>query len=192
MFKTTLSVKGVNFKDFQKNIERNISEVKSEIKNLGQEVMNQMKANVSSGIHRDGSTGKLANAIDITVEEDTQSISVGIGSLNKLNSQAPYWFVVNYGVSFPKGSSYADAISRIDSLPKFIPGGGKYAPLGSFNGNAPDGRFAGTGVGRANWGYGTGNFTFVAKNPVHPINYIEKSSAWLSVMWGDFWSKKIK
>ena len=192
MFKTTVVVQGVHFKDFQKNLEQNIQNIKSEIKDLGQEVLTQMKLNISSGIHRDGSTGRLSNAIDMTIDESDQTISVGIGSLEKLNRQVPYWFVVNYGVSFPKGSSYEDAIRNIDSLPRFVPGGGKYAPLGSFNGSAPDGRFAGTGVGRAGWGYGTGGFTFIAKNPVHPINYIEKTSAWLSQTWGDFWNEKIK
>lgn len=190
MFKTTISIQGSNLADLQKTIDRDIAEIKSTIKEMGQAVATQMKENVSTGIHRNGSSGKLANAIDMTITEDDDSILVGIGNIDTLNTQVPYWFVVNYGVSFPKGSTYADAIRNIDSLPKFIPGGGKLVSPGSFAGSAPDGRLAGTGVGTTRWG--TGGFTFAAKHPVKPINYIEKSSAWVSQMWGSIWKDKIK
>lgn len=185
MLKTTVTVKGSGL-DIAGFIEKNKQDIKSKLVELGQQVTAQMKININTGIHRNGSTGKLATNIDMTILDQLEYFSVGIGDIEKLNRSVPYWFVVNYGVSYPKGSSYEDAIKNIDSLPKFIPGNGNLAPAGSFAGFAPDGALAGTGVGGSRWGVGTGKFGLIAKNPVHPINYIEKTSAWVSQMWGDF------
>lgn len=185
MLKTTVTIKGAHI-DVKSFIEKSKEEIKDKLIELGHQTTAQMKTNIDTGIHRNGSTGKLAGAIDMTVEETLDTFSVGIGNIEKLNRLAPYWFVVNYGVSYPKGSSYEDAIKNIDSLPKFIPGNGNFAPMGSFGGQAPDGQLAGTGVGTVRWGVGTGKFGMSAKNPINPINYIEKTSAWLSQMWGDF------
>lgn len=185
MLKTTISVKGSGL-DLQSLIEKSKDDIKSKLIELGQQTATIMQANINSGIHRNGSSGKLANAVDVTIEEGLDTFSVGVGNIDKLNRNAPYWFVVNYGRSYPKGSSYEDAIKNIDALPKFIPGNGNLTPAGSFNGFAPDPSLAGTGVGGSRWGVGTGNFGLIAKNPINPINYIEKTSAWLSQMWGDF------
>lgn len=85
-------------------------------------------------------------------------VSWGIGHIPSLQTQSPYWYVLNYG--------------KTVSGRRFIPGNGKGVP-GYFQ---PSGRpDANKSNGREPFIYSPGTFVMYPKNPIRPINYIEST-----------------
>lgn len=89
----------------------------------------------------------IEDAINYIVNRSETSLFIGIGEIDKLNSEAPHWFVQNYGGMFPSGTQ------------PFIPGGGKFVP-GAFQGN--------------NFIYAPySQMGMIPKKPIEPKHYIE-------------------
>lgn len=83
-------------------------------------------------------------------------ISWGIGNISVLQTQSPYWYVLNYG--------------KTVGGRRFIPGGGKavpgfFQPSGAPMGNKRNGREA--------FVYSPGTFIMYPKQAIRPINYIQ-------------------
>lgn len=109
--------------------------------------------------HLDG-TLPLEKSIKLHILATAPAIvSWGIGDLSVLQTQSPYWYVLNYG--------------KTVSGKRFIPGGGKAVP-GYFQ---PSGRpDANKKNGREPFIYDPGTFVMYPKNPIRPINYIESTN----------------
>src|SRR5687767_12182231 len=78
----------------QQNVEKGMAEI-------GKRVEDQMTVFVRLGINRTGSTGNLQNSISHRLMKDKNNIFVGVGDVEKMFREAPYWFVANYGARWP-------------------------------------------------------------------------------------------
>ena len=125
-------------------------------------ILSYMQNTINSGRKREGGTGKLAKSMDIWRDPNTVGqIHWGIGSINKLNNEVPYWYVINYGKTIG-GQAY-------------IPNYGNFVP-GSFRGGDGHPRADLIGKGTEHFDYGTGSKTgMFPKSSIRPINYIEKT-----------------
>lgn len=117
-----------------------------------------IKGKITESIQRPGSTGNLANSF--FAERITDS-SWGIGNISFLNSKAPYWRWINYGVA----------------------GTGRKVPpktTGAFNPGDPAPNASTFGEGRFyhNAGGGSGHiFQLNPNKPIDPHNYIQRTVA---------------
>ena len=76
------------------------------ITNLAAKAVDAVRHYIETSKKREGGTGKLERAIDYEVEKTSNGVVVGIGNIDKLNQEAPYWFVVNYGRRFDTGEEF--------------------------------------------------------------------------------------
>lgn len=90
----------------------------------------------------------------------TAEVRLGIGNIQTLNSEIPYWYFINYGKMFKTGSS--------------LPNYGNKVASGSFDGDKPR-----KGASGQRWQVGQGKYTFKAKKPIEPKHYIEAGSEFL-------------
>lgn len=124
----------------------------TEIEKLAKETAVVMKQKITDGIKRPGSTGHLADGINA---EQINKFSWGVGNINILNAQVPYWRHINFG-SLAIGANWQHRV-----------------PRGGFNpgSSAPNG-----GSFRAGrWQVGNDHFSFVPKNPIPAQNYIDRT-----------------
>lgn len=121
---------------------------------------------------RDGSTGRLENAILV---EKIDSYSYGVGNIPFMSQPdvAPYWGLLNAGGMVP---------------PKARKVGGYFG-----ENRPPLSQYAGTGGGTEHWTYmprdqksysggglfGGRKFLMIVENPIAPMNYIEQTTNWL-------------
>lgn len=129
----------------------------AELSVIGDSAHSHMREHIDAHITRPGSTGNLSSSITKDFTAGGGRLFVGIGNIDILNAQAPYWYVLNYG-------------KMITGEP-FIPGGGKWVPRGEFQPGTPEPNPSDFRGGR--WVPGAGGHTFQAKRPIEPINYIE-------------------
>lgn len=101
---------------------------------IGKRMHNFIRRYINNNRKRTGGTGNLARSIDFQDLSSPGRISWGIGNIDKLQTSAPYWYVVNYGKKTKGG--------------KFRPGGGKYIP-GRYSDGYPDSSKRGQGKYRA-------------------------------------------
>ena len=129
--------------------------------------------------HRRGSTGNLAQSIEFKLVVKKNDVFVGVGDIDKMFAQAPYWYVANYGSKWPGSLA---AVQAGITGPKFIPP----PNLGFFS----DGRVnsSKTGAGSAQWGHtGIGGNDLLIPKSFRPINYIENTQGWLKTYWKKYW-----
>lgn len=125
---------------------------------VGAKLTHYMRHYITSNRKRAGGTGNLARAIKFEKTIGAGVFSWGIGNINLLNSQAKYWYVVNYGKKV--------------SGELFVPGGRKYRPIGFTDGRA-DSSKRGQGTAKAI------SFKKIAgggdpiPSVIRPINYIQ-------------------
>ncbi len=105
-----------------------------------------IKEKITERIERDGSTGNLANSF--TTVKITGGW--GVGDIDFLNKQAPYWYWQNFGI--------AQSGRKIPPESKGAFGSGKPRPT--------------AGAGGSRWGT-TGNFFINPKKPIEAKNYIQ-------------------
>jgi hypothetical protein len=94
----------------------------------------------------------LENHIDVEFFED----GWGVGDIAELNDIAPYWAAINFGSAHMVGR-------RVPS--------GAFSPIRS----NPDPTF----FRQDRWVEGAGHWSFIVKNPIPAMNYIEKTVFWL-------------
>lgn len=137
---------------------KKIDGLKAKIKELGATTRDKMKETITINKKRPGG-GELEKSI--TVDYMVDGVSWGVGNISKLNSEVPYWKAVNWGSSHIVG--------------KKVPAG-EFAP-GEARPSKPSFR-----AGR--WIKGTGKYSFVSKNPIPPMNYVEKTVFWFKSVLG--------
>lgn len=128
---------------------------------LGQSLQIYMQNYINSRRKRRGTTGNLAKSVTFDVISTFPArVEWGVGNISVLNTQAPYWYVVNYG-------------KMVGGQP-FVPNRGRFVP-GSFEGNAPHPAMK-TGVQKFNYNDGS-KMGMSPKSAIRPLNYIQASRA---------------
>ena len=163
MFKVSIKVTGID--ESIRSVEQLVNGVSQRMSDLGLDTVEFMRTTIHNSAKR-GSMGNLGNAIRKYQGYFGPVEWVGVGLIDELNQKAPYWSVVNYGGYVPP------------------------ANIGMFeNTGAPDSSLTGRGtevwhhVGTAAAAYGL-NFWFMRpKSPIRPMNYIESTLSFLSVVW---------
>ena len=137
--------------------------------NLIQEARQQMVEKIQSTRKREPENDNLANNIKVYEIDTTAKQHLGIGNIDELNKNAPYWSVQNYGVT--------------KNNEPFIPGNGKNVPYGAFKNTGkpvPGGSGERWEKGKEN---AIGKFgayhTFSAKKPIEPKHYIEAGKRYI-------------
>lgn len=155
MARSRVNIKGVSkFRNTEIIQVGNLSRRQLEVLALSTERV--IKEKITESIQRPGSTGNLANSF--FAERITDS-SWGVGNISFLNSKAPYWRWINFGVA----------------------GTGRKVPpksIGSFNPapGAPSADAFGTGRFQQNSGPG-GGFLLIPTKAIEPHNYIQRTLA---------------
>lgn len=147
------------------SIKRNWFEFQEKALELGQDVEQYMQNYINAHRKRTGGTGNLAKLMKLEVLSTAPArIEWGIGDINVLNQQAPYWYVVNYG--------------KTTSGQKYIPNYGNFVP-GKYRGG--DGRPDASQRGRGTEGfqYQRGAWGMYPSSPIRPMHYISVASAHL-------------
>lgn len=133
---------------------------KEEINKLGHDTAEKMKETISAGKVRPqvGEPTTLENAIEVEYFGDKEGW--GVGNIDKLNDSVNYWKAVNYGSSHMVG---------------------KHLPLGVFDPGEPAPNNVAFRKGRWKKGdsYDGKSYSPIVKNPIPPMNYIEKTVNWL-------------
>lgn len=179
MTKIIVNIKGLDrsiedVKADKRNIEKGLTEIADRIRD-------RLRQEIDGGRHRSNSSpGTLSKAITVTrLSRDKETLFVGVGNIDKMFKEAPYWFVLNYGAHWP-GSKGA-AVAGNTGAP-FIPGPVK----GSFDGQPPIAGAVGSAELNAD-----GQFWITPKT-FRPVRYIDKTDSWLAVFWNKFWLDKIR
>ncbi len=122
------------------------------VMNMGIATKDKMKNTVIENIKRPGSTGKLVGAITYEDISAGDYIGWGVGNIDILNKEAPYWKIQNFGSSHIVGKDFYG----------FFQPGEEHPDVGHFR----EGRF-----------YEQGDFGWkmTPKNPIPPMNYISKT-----------------
>ena len=117
---------------------------------LAKETENVIRETIRASVKRPGSTGLLADSF----HAEMTAFGAGVGRISFLNREVPYWRHQNFG-SLAIGANWQHRVPKGE----FRPGEAK----------PTDSEF---GTGR--WVTG-GQYSFVPKNPIPPMNYIEKT-----------------
>lgn len=158
------------FDEIIKDVKAFDAEIKQEINDLGPATALMMLSIIAASKVRpqNGEPLDLENHIKCEFFEG----GWGVGDVEDLKESAPYWAAINWGSSHmvgkrvPQGSfSASDTTGNVK--------GGKSKDVGS---TKPDQAFFRTG----RWVTDKGNFSFIVKRPIPPMNYIEKTLFWLS------------
>jgi hypothetical protein len=107
---------------YRKTIGQFWMKVQNEVTPMGKAIHHYMLSYINNNCKRAGSTGNLEKAINYDIIHGAGIVGFGIGNMDILNSQASYWFVINYGKKI--------------TGEMFIPGGGKYRPVEFVDGKA--------------------------------------------------------
>jgi hypothetical protein len=146
---------GEKFEQLIRYIEDNMvyGEAQEAMRVLGHHCADNMKENINSSRKRpDKGTHNLENVITAETLNTVGGIEVGVGRIETLKAEAPYFEVLDVG--------------------GYIPNNGNFVPLGSFIPGEPKpnaGNFR-----EGNWEVG-GKFTFKPKRAIEGINYIGKA-----------------
>lgn len=142
-----------------KEVQVNTEELKKSLNDLGPKTQEKMKSIIGESKVRpqNGEPLDLENHISLEYFED----GWGVGDIDILNDQAPYWAAINWGSSHLLG---------------------KRVPMGAFSPGEPkpsqdffrQGRWA-EGVA----GYTQAHYSFIVQKPIEPMNYIETTVDWL-------------
>jgi len=115
---------------------------------IAEKTASRMGEIIQDSIKRPPNTGKLAMSITSEILNSTGGIEVGIGNVSKMNSEAPYWLVLNDGGYLPPPA------------------------VGFFGeGNPPR-----AGASGERWTDDPGAFPMTPKKVTEPVRYIEISN----------------
>ena len=145
---------GKKFDNLIRYIESNLiySELQEEAINLADNTVNHMRDTISSSKKRHSLGNNLEKTIDKEILNTTGNIDIGIGNINKLKTDAPYYEVLDAGGYIPYSTV-------------------KGAPLGSFYGNPPV-----PGGSGENWERsGDKGYFMKPKKPIEGLDYINKA-----------------
>lgn len=138
-------------------------ELQEDLYNLGQETHKFMQQTIVNNIKRPGSTGNLVRNIEFHFFSAGYTCGFWIGDIDNLNTNAPYWRWLNYGVA---------------GTGRRIPPGSNEGAIGHFAPGIPEptqGDFRGGRWQQAKRSPTLGLFRIYPKKPIEAINYIESS-----------------
>jgi len=130
--------------------------LEAEATGLAETTVERMRNTIVENKKRpDLGTHKLENAIDWeeVLNNPGKELIIGIGNVDKLKTEAPYFEVLDSG--------------------GFIPNNGNFVPLGSFAPGVAEPNPANFREGQ--WQVGGGKFTFKAKKAIEGIDYIDSA-----------------
>lgn len=146
----------------ESELNKNWFQFQFEAAELGEEVLKYIHSFIAThkkrpAVKHVGKIKSLEEAIKLDKFPAVAQVGWGIGDISKLKNIAPHWYAINVG--------------------GMIPGKGKLVPPGSF---APGDPVPSQGSFRqGNWQVGRSvgdkTFSFKAKRPIEPMNYIENS-----------------
>lgn len=158
----TITVKGKDdpantldlFDDIVKEVKFDLTLIQDKLRLLGYDCADQMVAIIIQNKKRpqNGEDLDLENHIGIVYNNEN---GWGVGDIDELNSDAPYWAAVNWGSNHMVG--------------RRVPGG-SFSPINE----KPELDF----FRQDRWVTG-GRFSFIVKNEIPAMNYIEKTIFWL-------------
>lgn len=129
-------------------------EAQNKMMDLAEETVFNMRKIIQENKVRRTSGNNLEKTIEAIPLNTTGGVEIGIGDIQKLNTDAPYWRVIDIGGYVPYSNTAG-------------------APLGSFEGDRPQ-----TGIvsGNQNWERsGEKGFFMKPKSPIVGIDYIGRS-----------------
>jgi hypothetical protein len=157
MIKITVDWKGKKgFDNLIRYIENNLvyAEAQEQVRILGHHTADNMRETIKNSKKRHSFGSNLEDNILTETLNTTGGVEVGVGRISQLKANAPYYEVLDAGGYVPYSTR-------------------KGAPLGSFEGDAPDSRVV---SGNQNWERsGDKGFFMKPKNPIEGIDYIGKA-----------------
>lgn len=172
MVRVSVQRMGTNVKNIIREWDKLWIDIQNDIFDLGKDIHLYMISYIQAHKKRPQAEfpTTLENAIKLVDLSGMGKGGFGIGEIEKLNREAPYWRFVNYGIAL-SGTT--------------IPGRGKRVPPGFFNpgiaipsiGDFRSGRW------KKGWNseYGR-NYSFKSKNPMPAMNYIEATGQYTDLM----------
>ncbi len=137
-------------------IQRQIAQVQSLAKRhtflLAEATVKEIQETIHENTKRPGSTGLLADSF----HAEMTALGAGVGRISFLNKEVPYWRHINFG-SLAIGANWQHRV-----------------PRGGFQPGDPIPNQDSFGDGR--W-VSIGKYSFIPKNPIPSMNYIEKALA---------------
>ena len=124
---------------------------------LGQHILSYLQTYINANSHREGKTGNLANAMKLDLIAGEGMVGWGIGKIEDLNKNVPYWYLINFG--------------GLTTIAREGRGVGGYFGTG----DAPDSKYRGTGVGSQRFTQARDYFIMKPKSPIKGMNYIEST-----------------
>ncbi len=151
---------------FLKKVETLFLETNRAAIDIGNETKDKMRSIIKSNIRRkSGSTGNLEKSINVAVERGLGEFIVGVGIIQEMDINAPYWYLINFG-----GLSTAAKQNRV--------------LYGNWEGGDSDPALRGTGVGTQSFFPGRQpSFPMTPRSPIAAMNYIEKTVNWANTIW---------
>ena len=119
---------------------------------LAEATVLEIRETIRANIKRPGSTGLLADSF----HAEMTATGAGVGRISFLNKEVPYWRHINFG-SLAIGANWQHRVPKGEFRP-----GDPMPNEGSFG----DGRWS-----------DPGKYSFIPKNPIPPMSYIEKALA---------------
>jgi len=163
--KVIITTRGKPVADIVRDITTSWFEMEGDIAVLRERTTEEMRKNIRSHIKRPyGSPGRLEVAInsDLFVNLSGQApfVGFGVGNIDFLEHTVPYYKAINYG------SGHILHLKGTGKVPVgyFEPGEAQPTAFGSGSRWIPDSS--------------KGNYSFIPKNPIRPINYIENTEHW--------------
>lgn len=182
-FTLKVTHKGIGLEKFKNKVRKVKIQISSKGETIGYRIAEHISEVINRSRRRKGKTssGGLASAFRdrnmVKVKFMGDIINIGVGNKKLLNTQYPYWKIIDKGGFIPSATF------------GFFGHGGERG--------RPNSAYAGTGVGiqlwnRREWGRGMGGiFLLKPKNPIPPMNYIGKTKAWTNIQWNTKWKKEI-
>ncbi len=162
----SLKVQGVDkiikaLDHIQKGLARAWFEFQDVAHDTMEKTANVMKGRIENTRKRRKGEKSITDYLNVEkIGPQTAEVRLGIGNIQQLNKEVPYWYFINYGKMFTSGNS--------------LPNYGKPVTPGSFDGEPPI-----KGASGQRWQAGKGEYTFKAKKPIEPKHYIEAGSEFL-------------
>jgi hypothetical protein len=149
--------KGTPLKQVIVNMQQSIELTKEQVRALGIETQEKFRQLIKASKKRPGG-GNLESKIQ--VEYFVDGVSWGVGNIDLLDKEAPYWKAINWGSSHAVGK---------------VVGGGIFEP-----GNPkPDGASFRQGRFIKGASDSDGNqYAFTVKKPIKAINFLERTVFW--------------
>jgi hypothetical protein len=135
---------------------------------LSDETRDYMRNTIQMNKRREGSANRLERSINSYKESNT---AYGVGLITEMDTYAPYWKLINWG-------------GFVSEKARRVPG--------YFGNNEPPSfGYKGTGIGWQSFTYTPneasadrgGTFFMKVDSPIMAMNYIEKTTMWLSIVW---------